>query len=44
VRNILERNLDKQTLLFEPDRVAGAFLRGAEELCNTIKIREENNG
>jgi transposase len=33
VKTILERSLDKQTLLFEPDRVAGAFLRGPEELC-----------
>ena len=38
VRTILERELDKQALLFEPDRVAGAFLRGAEELCGSIKI------
>jgi hypothetical protein len=33
VKTILERNLDKQMLLIEPDRVAGAFLRGPEELC-----------
>ena len=44
VRTILERELDKQKLLFEPDRVAGAFLRGAEELCSTVKIKEEING
>jgi hypothetical protein len=37
VRTILERDLDKQTLLFEPDRVAGAFLRGPEEICGAIK-------
>jgi hypothetical protein len=37
VRTILERDLDKQTLLFEPDRVAGAFLRGPEEICGSIK-------
>jgi transposase len=30
VKTILERDLDKQRLLFEPDRVAGAFLRGAD--------------
>ncbi len=37
VRTILERDLDKQTPLFEPDRVAGAFLRGPEEICGNIK-------
>jgi transposase len=37
VKTILERELDKQTLLFEPVRVAGAFLRGPEELCGSIK-------
>jgi hypothetical protein len=37
VRAILERDLDKQTLLFEPVRVAGAFLRGPEEICDSIK-------
>ena len=37
VKTILERDLDKQTLLFEPVRVAGAFLRGPEELCGSIK-------
>jgi hypothetical protein len=37
VKTILERELDKQTLLFEPVREAGAFLRGAEELCGSIK-------
>ncbi len=30
VKTILERGLDKQPLLFEPVRVAGAFLRGPE--------------
>ena len=37
VRTILERELDQQTFLFEPDRIAGAFLRGPEELCGIIK-------
>jgi hypothetical protein len=37
VRNILERDLDKQTLLFEPVRAAGAFLRGPEEICGSSK-------
>ena len=37
VKTILERDLDKQRLLFEPVRVAGAFLRGPEELCGSIK-------
>jgi hypothetical protein len=37
VKTILERDLDKQSFLFEPSRVVGAFLRGAEELCGSIK-------
>lgn len=37
VKTILERDLDKQKLLFEPAREAGAFLRGPEELCSSIK-------
>ena len=37
VKTILERELDQQTLLFEPERVSGAFLRGADELCGAIK-------
>ena len=37
VRTILERDLDRQPLRFEPDRAAGAFLRGAEELCGMAK-------
>jgi hypothetical protein len=37
VKTILERDLDKQKLLFEPTREAGAFLRGPEELCSSIK-------
>ena len=39
VRTILERNLDKQTFLFEPVRVAGAFLRGPEESVAPSKIK-----
>lgn len=38
VKTILERDLDKQTLIPEPIREAGAFLRGPEELCGSIKI------
>jgi hypothetical protein len=37
VKTILERDLDKQTLLFEPVREAGAFLRGPDEICGSIK-------
>ena len=37
VKTILERELDKQTPLFEPIREAGAFLRGPEELCSSTK-------
>ena len=37
VRTILERELDKQPPLFEPVRVAGAFLRGPEELCGSVE-------
>jgi hypothetical protein len=37
VKTILERDLDKQNLLFEPVREAGAFLHGPEELCGSIK-------
>jgi transposase len=37
VKTILERDLDKQKILFEPARKAGAFLRGPEELCGAIK-------
>ena len=37
VKTILERGLDKQPPLFEPVRVAGAFLRGPEELCGPIE-------
>jgi hypothetical protein len=36
VKTILERELDKQLPLFEPDRIAGAFLRGPEEICSPI--------
>jgi len=37
VKTILERELDKQSMLFEPVREAGAFLRGPDELCGSIK-------
>jgi len=37
VKTILERELDRQPLLFEPVRAAGAFLHGPEELCGSIK-------
>jgi transposase len=37
VKTILERALDKQPSLFEPVRVAGAFLRGPEELCGSME-------
>jgi hypothetical protein len=37
VKTILGRELDKQSLLFEPVRTAGAFLRGPDELCSSIK-------
>jgi transposase len=37
VKTILERGLDKQPPLFEPVRLAGAFLRGPEELCSSIE-------
>jgi hypothetical protein len=37
VKTILERDIDKQPLLFEPVRVAGAFLRGPEDLFNPTK-------
>jgi len=37
VKVILERELDKQPLLFEPERPAGAFLRGPDELFARIK-------
>ena len=37
VKTILERELDKQQMLFEPSRIAGAFLRGPDELCSSIK-------
>jgi transposase len=37
VKTILERELDKEPLLFEPPRGAGAFLRGPEELFCSIK-------
>ncbi len=37
VKTILERELDKQPPLFEPVRVAGAFLRGPEELCSSVE-------
>jgi transposase len=37
VKTILERELDKQPPLFEPVRVAGAFLRGPEELCGSVE-------
>jgi len=37
VKTILERALDKQSLIFEPVREAGAFLRGPDELCGSIK-------
>ncbi len=38
VKTILERDLDKQLPLFEPDRVTGAFLRGPEEICSSINM------
>lgn len=37
VKTILERGLDKQPPLFEPVRLAGAFLRGPEELCGSTE-------
>jgi len=37
VKTILERGLDKEPLLFEPARPAGAFLHGPEELFCSIK-------
>jgi len=37
VKTILERGLDRKPPLFEPVRVAGAFLRGPEELCGSIE-------
>jgi len=37
VKTILERELDKEPLLFELPRSAGAFLRGPEELFCSIK-------
>jgi transposase len=37
VKTILERELDKQPPLFEPVRVAGAFLRGPEEVCGSVE-------
>jgi len=37
VKTILERGLDKQPLLFETVRAAGAFLRGPEEIFCSIK-------
>lgn len=37
VKTILERELDKQPPLFEPVRIAGAFLRGPEELCGSVE-------
>jgi transposase len=37
VKTILERELDKQPPLFEPVRVAGAFLHGPEELCGSVE-------
>jgi transposase len=41
VKTILERELDHQALLFEPERISGAFLRGPDELCDMInKIKE----
>jgi len=37
VKTILERGLDRELPLFEPVRVAGAFLHGPEELCSSIE-------
>jgi len=37
VKTILERELDRELPLFEPVRAAGAFLRGPEELCSSIR-------
>ena len=45
VKTILEKDLDKQQILFEPARIAGAFLRGPEDLfyrSNEVK-KEKNN-
>lgn len=36
VKNILERNLDQELLLFEPARDSSAFLHGSEELFSLI--------
>ena len=46
VKTILEKGLDKQQVLFEPVRTAGAFLRGPEDLfyrSNELK-KENTNG
>jgi transposase len=43
VKTILERDLDRQPLLFEPVRLAGAFLRGPDELCGVTHITGETN-
>ncbi|HEX76893.1 MAG TPA: hypothetical protein G4O03_00520 [Dehalococcoidia bacterium] len=37
VKTILERELDKEPLSFEPVRLTGAFLHGPEELFCSIK-------
>ena len=37
LQTILERELDKQPLLLEPARPAGAFLRGPDELFARFK-------
>jgi hypothetical protein len=43
VKTILERELDKEPLLFEPARAAGAFLRGPEEFFCSIKSAKGGN-
>jgi Mu transposase, C-terminal domain/Integrase core domain len=40
VKTILERELDKQELLIETSRTAGAFLRGPEEFAMLSKTQE----
>lgn len=43
VKTILERGLDKQPVLFEPARTAGAFLRGPGDLfCQNSELKKEN--
>jgi len=45
VKTILERELDKEPVLLEPVRPAGAFLHGPDQLfCLSYKLKEETNG